>query len=83
LWPVFHYLPRNIDYSEDYWSSYKKANEIFAQVVASVASNDDMIWIHDYHLILLPRLIRRIIEPVRLGFFLHIPFPSSEIFRYR
>ncbi|MBI2849315.1 MAG: bifunctional alpha,alpha-trehalose-phosphate synthase (UDP-forming)/trehalose-phosphatase [Chloroflexi bacterium] len=81
LWPLFHYFPSYVAYDEDYWSCYKRVNEIFGQAIIEILRPDDVVWIHDYHLMLLPRLIRDRMPDIPIGFFLHIPFPSFEIFR--
>jgi len=81
IWPLFHYFAQYANYEKSYWDSYKRVNEAFSQAVLEVAKDDDIIWIHDYHLMLLPKLIRIQLPKVKIGFFLHIPFPSSELFR--
>jgi len=83
LWPLFHYLPGDVDFKEEEWEAYTIANEAFASAVAEIARPGDTIWVHDYHLLLLPQLLRSKLqfEQVEIGFFLHTPFPSSEIYR--
>jgi len=81
IWPLFHYLTLYTAYSKSSWQAYERVNEIFANTIADVARDEDIIWIHDYHLMLLPRLIRERLPRAKIGFFLHIPFPSFEIFR--
>lgn len=81
VWPLFHYFPSQASYDESYWLQYKKVNEVFAESLLDVVRQDDILWIHDYHLMLLPELVRKKIAKVRIGFFLHIPFPQLEIFR--
>ena len=81
IWPLFHYLCLYATYSKDSWQAYERGNEAFANAVAEVAEDGDTIWIHDYHLMLLPKLIRERLPKATIGFFLHIPFPSFEIFR--
>jgi trehalose 6-phosphate synthase/phosphatase len=81
IWPLFHYFPTYVSYSEDNWQEYKRVNELFCEAVVKNASPGDVIWVHDYHLMLLPGLIRRRLPDAPIGFFLHIPFPSFEIFR--
>ena len=81
IWPLFHYFLEFVDFNKKNWTTYKKINELFADVVVKHVLPDDMIWIHDYHLMLLPKLIRDRYPEARIGFFLHIPFPSFEIFR--
>jgi len=81
IWPLFHYFPSNASYDENYWLQYKKVNEAFGESLLEVVEQDDILWIHDYHLMLLPDLLRKKLPKVRIGFFLHIPFPQLEIFR--
>ena len=81
IWPLFHYFVQYAIYEERFWESYKEVNEKFCEEVIKIADPDDIIWVHDYHLMLLPKLIRDRMPNVQIGFFLHIPFPSSEIFR--
>jgi len=81
IWPLFHYYPLYTIWSKDLWQAYKRVNEVFADAVAEVAKPGDIIWIHDYHLMLLPKLVRERLPKAVVGFFLHIPFPSFEIFR--
>ena len=81
IWPLFHYFPLYADYNKNYWTVYKRVNEKFRQAALEIAEPGDEIWIHDYHLLLLPALIKERLPRVSVGFFLHIPFPSFEIFR--
>ncbi|MCF8303662.1 MAG: bifunctional alpha,alpha-trehalose-phosphate synthase (UDP-forming)/trehalose-phosphatase [Bacteroidales bacterium] len=81
LWPLFHYFPQFTRYRDELWKAYKKVNQHFADVVNENYQEGDIIWIHDYHLLLLPKMIREKHPEATIGFFLHIPFPSYEIFR--
>jgi len=81
IWPLFHYFPLYATYSSDAWNTYKKVNKLFCQTVMENYKEGDIIWVQDYHLMLLPMLIRKEIPEASIGFFLHIPFPSSEVFR--
>ena len=81
LWPLFHYFPSYSVYDNGYWDSYKQVNETFFDAVSQVIKPDDIVWIHDYHLMLLPNLLRKKFPDITTGFFLHIPFPSYEVFR--
>lgn len=81
LWPVFHYMAVYARYEQSYWDYYCRVNEKFRDLILSVAGPDDVIWIHDYQLLLLPGMIRQALPDVSIGFFLHIPFPSFELFR--
>ena len=80
LWPMFHDQLEQLPYLVDGWDVYETVNERFADVVAAVYRPGDVIWIHDYHLLPLPALLRARLPDARIGFFLHIPFPSPEIF---
>ncbi|CAN4082206.1 unnamed protein product [Withania somnifera] len=87
LWPLFHYmLPYSAShgsrFDRSWWEAYVAANKIFSQKVIEVINpEDDYVWIHDYHLMVLPTFLRRRFNRLRMGFFLHSPFPSSEIYR--
>lgn len=81
IWPLFHYFPQFTEYDEKTWKAYYRVNQKFANEILEYAEPDDKIWIHDYHLLLLPGMIRKMNPHVRIGFFLHIPFPSYELFR--
>lgn len=80
IWPLFHYFPSYAVYEEEFWNYYKLVNEKFLDAILEIIKPDDLIWVHDYHLMLLPKLIREKIPGIRIGFFLHIPFPTYEIF---
>ncbi|CAN1852790.1 Probable alpha,alpha-trehalose-phosphate synthase [UDP-forming] 9 [Linum perenne] len=87
LWPLFHYmLPMCPDHGDRFdrslWQAYVSANKMFADKVMEVLYPDeDYVWIQDYHLMVLPTFLRKRYNRVKLGFFLHSPFPSSEIYR--
>jgi trehalose 6-phosphate synthase/phosphatase len=81
LWPLFHYFPSLVEFKKEYFAAYEKVNTIFCEKLISVLNEDDTVWIHDYQLMLLPEMIRKIKPKASIGFFLHIPFPSYEIFR--
>lgn len=82
IWPHFHYFTQYTTYNNDtYWTAYQKVNQLFQQVVAENIREDDLIWVQDYQLMLLPAMIRAAFPKASIGFFLHIPFPSYEIFR--
>ncbi|TDL25664.1 glycosyltransferase family 20 protein [Rickenella mellea] len=114
LWPLFHYHPGEMNFDEENWLAYRQANLKFAEVVRSQVREGDMVWVQDYHLMLLPMLLRNLIKDeaksggfnkeltrvtegiegdesvhveeervtnLKIGFFLHTPFPSSEIYR--
>lgn len=117
LWPLFHYHPGEMNFDESHWLAYRHVNLKFAEAVRTQLRKDSMVWVQDYHLMLLPMSLRAIISPapdatndvnteheinrirhglsdselpapqedftnVKIGFFLHTPFPSSEIYRY-
>ena len=118
LWPLFHYHPGEMNFDEEHWLAYRQANYAFAEAVRAQIRPNSMVWVQDYHLMLLPMILRglvtaesatgeytrlelakiadgidtegdiassggdKTIEGVKIGFFLHTPFPSSEIYRY-
>jgi trehalose 6-phosphate synthase len=113
LWPLFHYHPGEMNFDEENWLAYRQANLRFAEVVRQQITPGAMVWVQDYHLMLLPMLLRGLIDGrqngghkelseitegiegdvtpnggspgisgIKIGFFLHTPFPSSEIYRY-
>jgi trehalose 6-phosphate synthase/phosphatase len=81
LWPLFHYLIDRVPVDAAGWTAYCEANEVFAEIVAREYRDGDTIWVHDYQLMLLPAILRARLPHARIGCFLHIPFPSSEVFR--
>lgn len=81
LWPLFHYFPFLAEYKKESFDAYKAINELFAEKIAAIYEPGDLIWVHDYQLMLLPQLVRKRIPEAAIGFFLHIPFPSYELFR--
>ncbi|OKL58230.1 hypothetical protein UA08_06393 [Talaromyces atroroseus] len=84
LWPTLHYQS-GIEFREEFWEAYRQVNEIFADVVAEEAHTGDLIWIHDYHLMLLPSLLRSRLraqgKECPIGFTLHTPFPARDVWR--
>jgi trehalose 6-phosphate synthase/phosphatase len=81
IWPLFHYFPMYAKYHSEYWQQYVAVNKFFCDSLCEVLNPDDLVWIHDYHLMLLPRMLRNAFPNISIGFFLHIPFPAYEIFR--
>lgn len=82
LWPVFHYYAfTNANYKESNWDYYKDVNQKFTDTILKVLEPGDIIWVHDYQLLLVPALVRVEFPDVTIGFFQHIPFPSNEMFR--
>lgn len=81
VWPLFHYLLDRVPLDANEWASYEDVNRRFADVVAHHYQPGDMVWVHDYQLMLVPQMLRERVPRARIGFFLHIPFPSFEVFR--
>ncbi|MES2857243.1 MAG: trehalose-6-phosphate synthase, partial [Bdellovibrionota bacterium] len=81
LWPLLHYQPELVLFDAKSWADYKIVNQIFAENIAANVEDDDLIWIHDFHLFLVPQILRKLRPKLKIGFFLHVPFPTSEIFR--
>jgi trehalose 6-phosphate synthase/phosphatase len=81
LWPLFHYFPSFVEFDEQTFNSYEEVNRIFAEKLLSFLKPGDILWIHDYQLMLVPGMIRAHQPDATIGFFLHIPFPSFEVFR--
>lgn len=81
IWPLFHYFPSYAVFNQDYFKAYEEANLKFCEELLKTIKPGDFIWIHDYQLMLLPEMIRQKMPDATIGFFLHIPFPSFEIFR--
>jgi trehalose 6-phosphate synthase/phosphatase len=80
LWPVFHNFPSQLKFDAKAWDAYVEANRLFSMRVVERYRPGDLVWVHDYHLMLLPQMLRDQLPDATIGFFLHIPFPSSEIF---
>lgn len=81
LWPLFHYFLQYTRYYPGQWERYVEVNMKFAREVLNHAGPDDVVWVHDYQLLLVPQMLREAIPTLTIGLFLHIPFPSFEIFR--
>jgi trehalose 6-phosphate synthase len=97
LWPLFHYLLEESgkNFDRKLWTAYVEANLEFAKVIAKVWKSGDLVWVHDYHLLVLPKLLREQMPAldkdrlkigksnetnnIMIGLFLHIPVPSSEV----
>ncbi|MCI0632130.1 MAG: trehalose-6-phosphate synthase [Phycisphaerales bacterium] len=82
LWPLYHDAIRTPEFRRRWWHCYQEANRHFARAAISVAGRNDVIWVHDYHLQLVPRMIREARPKARIGFFMHIPFPPEELFAW-
>ncbi|MPZ48724.1 MAG: hypothetical protein GEU75_05320 [Dehalococcoidia bacterium] len=80
LWPVLHYRIDQLPLHPTGWDVYAKVNEAFARAVAEAHEPGDRVWVHDYHLTLVPSLVRQALPDARIGFFLHVPFPVPEVF---
>ncbi|HPR32968.1 MAG TPA: bifunctional alpha,alpha-trehalose-phosphate synthase (UDP-forming)/trehalose-phosphatase [Prolixibacteraceae bacterium] len=81
IWPLFHYFSEYVDYEADLWNAYLSVNQKFADEALKVVNDGDTVWVHDYQLLMVPRMIKEKKPGVTIGFFLHIPFPSYEVFR--
>lgn len=84
LWPILHYQS-GVIYEDGPWQAYRRVNELFADAVADAAESGALIWVHDYHLMLLPDLLRNRLQErnkhCAIGFFLHTPFPAGDFWR--
>jgi trehalose 6-phosphate synthase/phosphatase len=81
LWPLFHYFSSFVDYDPKTWDTYVRVNQAFCTAVARLVQPGDTVWVHDYQLLLLPEMLRATCPDATIGFFLHTPFPSHELFR--
>ncbi len=80
LWPLFHDLVGHCRFEPAHWQRYQEVNRRFAQIVADSTTEEDYVWVQDYHLLLVAGFLRELGVKRRLGFFLHIPFPALDIF---
>lgn len=80
IWPLYHFAVREPEYHRHWWRPYVRVNKRFAELTAQAAAQRGIVWIQDYHLQLVPALLREIRPDLRIGFFLHIPFPPEELF---
>ena len=81
LWPLFHYFVGHTRIDGAAWQTYERVNERFAQAAAAEASDDALVWVHDYQLLRMPHHLRRLKPAGRIALFLHIPFPAADVFR--
>jgi trehalose 6-phosphate synthase/phosphatase len=81
IWPLFHYFPSFARFEQTAWEAYQRVNERFRDAVMAALRPGDTVWVHDYQLLLLPEMIRSQRPQTPVGLFLHIPFPSMELFR--
>ncbi|RKY29540.1 MAG: trehalose-6-phosphate synthase [Planctomycetota bacterium] len=79
IWPLFHYFFEKCIIDADQWESYKEVNQIFAEAIANFARPDDLIWVQDYHLLLVPEYVHRLRADLKTHLFIHIPFPNYDI----
>lgn len=82
LWPLLHAMPSYLKFEAGWWSVYEAVNRKFAEVVLSQAEDGDLVWVHDYQLMLVPQMLREAKPGLKIGFFLHTPFPPADVFRY-
>lgn len=81
IWPLFHYFTSFATYDTSLWDSYCNVNRVYAEAVIKLYKPGQIIWVHDYHLMLVPKLVRAVLPEASIGFFLHTPFPQHEVFR--
>jgi trehalose 6-phosphate synthase len=81
LWPLFHYFPDRFRHDHADYDAYQSVNATFARQLTTLLKPDDVVWVHDYHLIPLARYLRHLQFRGRIGFFLHIPFPHRQVLR--
>ncbi|MCE7973308.1 MAG: trehalose-6-phosphate synthase [Leptolyngbya sp. PLA1] len=82
LWPLYHDAIRTPEFSARWWRCYHEVNRRFARAAAAAAREGDMVWVQDFHLQLVPSMLREARPDLRIGFFLHIPFPPEELFAW-
>ncbi len=80
IWPLFHDMQSRCNFDPAYWEIYQNVNRKFARAVAETATTEDFVWVHDYHLMMVGQYLRELDVRSRQGFFLHIPFPSPDMF---
>ncbi|HEV3410559.1 MAG TPA: trehalose-6-phosphate synthase, partial [Chthoniobacterales bacterium] len=81
IWPLLHYMPNFMRYDPAWWEDYQAANQRFTDKVIEIAKPGDLVWVHDYQLMLMPAMLNARMPELKIGFFLHTPFPSFETFR--
>ncbi len=81
VWPLLHYMPNYLRYEPAWWDEYHRVNQRFANKVLATAQDGDLVWVHDYQLLLVPAMLKAARPDLRVGFFLHTPFPAYDIFR--
>ncbi len=81
IWPLFHYFLVRTTFAQNFWTSYQQVNRLFCDELMKVVEPGDSVWVHDFQLMLLPQMLRERAPDLHIGYFLHIPWPSSELFR--
>ena len=81
VWPLLHYMPNYLRYEPGWWDTYSAVNQRFADKVLATAQDGDLVWVHDYQLLLVPAMLKAARPDLRVGFFLHTPFPAYDVFR--
>jgi trehalose 6-phosphate synthase/phosphatase len=81
LWPLLHHFPSQVRFNPEDWDAYVRASKTFRDEILKHVRPNDLVWIHDYHFMLLPQMLREAVPDISIGFFLHVPFPSSSVFR--
>ncbi|MCA1659828.1 MAG: bifunctional alpha,alpha-trehalose-phosphate synthase (UDP-forming)/trehalose-phosphatase, partial [Verrucomicrobiaceae bacterium] len=81
IWPLLHYMANFMRYDPAWWEHYQAANQRFTEKVIEIAKPGDLVWVHDYQLMLMPAMLNERMPELKIGFFLHTPFPSFETFR--
>jgi trehalose 6-phosphate synthase len=81
LWPLYHDVVAKPEFHREWWDAYVKVNQRFAEKAAAVAAEEATVWVHDYQMQLVPAMLRELRPDLRIGFFLHIPFPPAELFQ--
>ncbi|CAI9403855.1 alpha,alpha-trehalose-phosphate synthase (UDP-forming) [Nocardioides sp. T2.26MG-1] len=81
LWPLYHDVVAKPEFHREWWDAYVAVNRRFAEEAAAVAAKDATVWVHDYQLQLVPQMLRELRPDLRIGFYLHIPFPPAELFQ--
>ena len=81
LWPLYHDLVAKPEFHREWWDSYVEVNQRFADKAAELANEDALVWVHDYQMQLVPQMLRELRPDLRIGFYLHIPFPPAELFQ--
>ena len=80
LWPLYHDLVAKPEFHREWWDSYVEVNQRFADEAAELANEGALVWVHDYQMQLVPQMLRQLRPDLRIGFYLHIPFPPAELF---